>query len=92
MAQHAKNETKNATQIAFTFLYHSNKKEDTHMNFISNLYFFWEWGVVMPLPCIVILGIGLDGIFNGKDVGSSIDISFKAYADIWPERRQQAAA
>ena len=42
------------------------------MNFISNLYFFWVGGVVMPLCCLVTMGIGLDGIFNDKAVGSSI--------------------
>lgn len=42
------------------------------MNFISNLYFFWECGVVIPLVYVAAIEIGLDGIFNGKDVGSSI--------------------
>ena len=44
------------------------------MNFISNLYFFWGWGVIMLLPCIVILGIGLDGVFKGEEVGASIGL------------------
>ena len=44
------------------------------MNFISNLYLFWGWGVIMLLPCIVILGIGLDGVFKGEEVGASIGL------------------
>ena len=46
------------------------------MNFISNLYFFWGWGVIMLLPCIVILGIGLDGVFKGEEVGASIGLKY----------------
>lgn len=44
------------------------------MVFISNLYFFWVCGVVMPVPCLYIIGLGIWAIENDPNVGAGIGL------------------